>query len=676
MRKLLPIGAAALALLATGCQEKVASVQQTVFFDRTAMDSSVAAGDNFFDFANGRWLDSAKIPGEYSSWGSFTTLYDENLTKLRTMLDELSKGNHAAGSLEQKAGDYFAAGMDTATIDKRGIEPLRPWLARIDSVKTQDELLALWTEGFKTASGSMLGFFVGADEKNSSRYIPVFYQGGTSLPEKGYYTRPDSATKAIRAKLVETATRYFELAGIDKAKAAADAALVLELETKIASGQRTPVELRDPVANYNKHSVADFDKLAPALKWPQFFAAVGMTADSVNVGQPAYFRNLNALLTSVPLETWKAKIRFDALHGRANLLSKPFRETSFAFGRALSGQEKEPERWKQVVEMCDGGLQDVVGQLYVARYFPPEAKLRMDTLVNNLQVAFEARILKLDWMSDSTKQKAVAKLHTFLKKIGYPTKWKDFSDVTVDRTKFYESTLSMAKHSLREQLGKIGKAVDRTEWGMTPSTVNAYYNPTFNEIVFPAGILQFPFFHLGADDAINYGGIGMVIGHEMTHGFDDQGAQYDAEGNMKNWWLPADAAQFKARGTAMVDQYNAYTVFDSLHVNGALTLGENLADLGGMTIAWDAFKMTKQGKDTVKIDGLTPDQRFFLGFAQIWRLKSRDEIMKTRLNIDPHSPEMYRVNGPLSNFDPFYATFGVKEGAKMYRKPEERVRVW
>ncbi|GAB4091918.1 M13 family metallopeptidase [Flaviaesturariibacter terrae] len=676
MRKIVPIGAAALALLATGCQEKVASVQQTVFFDKSGMDSSTAAADNFFEFANGRWVRNAKIPDEYSSWGSFTTLYDQNLVKLRTMLEELSKGSQKSGSLEQKAGDFFAAGMDTVTIEKRGIEPLRPWLARIDAVKTQQDLLALWTEGFRTSNGSMLGFFVGADDKNSSRYIPVFYQGGTTLPEKGYYSRTDSATKAQRNGLVAAAARYFELAGIDKAKAAADAALVLDVETKLAAGQRTPVELRDPASNYNKLAVADFDKLAPALQLKQFFTAVGMSADSVNVSQPGFYRNLNSLLGSVSIDAWKAKMRFDYMHGHSSLLSKPFRETAFEFNRLRSGQKKEPERWKQVVEMCDGGLQDVVGQLYVARYFPPEAKLRMDTLVNNLQAAFEARIQKLDWMTDSTKEKAIVKLHTFLKKIGYPSKWKDFSDVSIDRAKFFESNASISQHMLHEQLGKIGKPVDRTEWGMTPSTVNAYYNPTYNEIVFPAGILQFPFFHMGADDAINYGGIGMVIGHEMTHGFDDQGAQYDAEGNMRNWWQPADAARFKAKGAAMVRQYNSFPMFDSLHVNGELTLGENLADLGGLAIAWDAFKMTKQGKDTTKIDGLSPDQRFFLGFAQVWRLTSRPERVKTLLNVDPHSPEKYRVNGPLSNFDPFYATFGVTEQSKMYRKPEDRVKVW
>jgi len=342
----------------------------------------------------------------------------------------------------------------------------------------------------------------------------------------------------------------------------------------------------------------------------------------------------------------------------------------------MSGTKKMPERWKQVVNLSDASLQDILGQLYVARYFPKEAKLRMDTLVSNLQTAFKARIGKLDWMSEPTKQKAIAKMNTFLRKIGYPDKWKDYSDVTIDRGRFFENNRSLSRHAVKEMLDKIGKPVDRTEWGMTPSTVNAYYNPTLNEIVFPAGILQFPFFHMHADDAINYGAIGMVIGHEMTHGFDDQGAQYDAQGNMANWWQPADEQKFKEKGKSMVTLYNGFTMFDSLHVNGELTLGENLADLGGLAIAWDAFQMTKQAKSQEKIDGFTPAERFFFGFAQIWRVVLRPEAARTYLNVDPHSPAQYRVNGPLMNFDPFYATFKVGEKNRMYRKPEERVRVW
>jgi putative endopeptidase len=676
MRKLAPLGLAAVTALAIGCQEHVASLQQTNFFDRAAMDSATAPADDFFSYANGGWLKKTTIPDEYSSWGSFTTLYDENLKKLRTLLDEVAAKQQEKGSLEQKAGEFYASGMDTVAIEKVGAAPLQAHLAQITAVKNYNELLDLLAAGFRDGNADLVQFYVGADDKNSAMNIPVFPQQGITLPEKGYYTRPDSASKAIRDGLVKTAAKYFTMTGTPQDAATKMAEQLLALETKIAAAHRTPVELRDPVANYNKMAATDLAKLAPNVDWKKILPAMGMSADSVNVGQPGYLKGLSDLLASEPIEAWKAKVAFDYIHDHAELLSKEFQVTHFEFSRQMSGQKQMPERWKQVVEQSDSRLQDILGQLYVAKHFPPEAKLRMDTLVDNLQVAFKARIEKLDWMSPVTKEKAVAKLNTFLKKIGYPSKWKNYDDVTIDRSNWFANNQSLGRHAVKEMLDKIGKPVDRTEWGMTPSTVNAYYNPTFNEIVFPAGILQFPFFHMNADDAINYGGIGMVIGHEMTHGFDDQGAQYDAQGNMVNWWQADDAKKFKDRGAAMIGQYNGFKMFDSLHVNGELTLGENLADLGGLAIAWDAFKMTKQGKSNEKIDGFTPDQRFFLGFAQIWRVVIRPESAKTRLNVDPHSPAQYRVNGPLTNFDPFYATFHVTENNKMFRKSEERIRIW
>ena len=403
---------------------------------------------------------------------------------------------------------------------------------------------------------------------------------------------------------------------------------------------------------------------------------MGVSVDSVNVGQPAYYVALNKLLTSEPIDAWKTKLKFDYISNNASLLSKDFAKANFEFEKAFSGQKKDSERWKKMTNRVDGGLGELLGQLYVKKYFNETAKQRMDELVNNLQTAFDKRIQKLDWMSDSTKQRATIKLHTFMKKIGYPEKWKNYDDVTIDRADFFANAKSVRMHNHKEDLAKIGKPVDRTEWGMSPPTVNAYYNPTNNEIVFPAGILQFPFFDAGADDAINYGAIGMVIGHEMTHGFDDQGCQYDEKGNMKNWWTSEDGEKFKAKTGGVVKQYNGFTVLNDLHVNGELTLGENLADIGGLAIAYDAFKMTAQGKDSTKIDGFSPDQRFFLGYAQVWRLKNRDETMRTRVNTDPHSPETFRINGPASNFDPFYSAFNVKEGDKMYLKPEERAKIW
>jgi putative endopeptidase len=418
------------------------------------------------------------------------------------------------------------------------------------------------------------------------------------------------------------------------------------------------------------------DKQEPNVGWSNLFAAMNVQVDSINVAQPGYYVALNKLLTTQPIDAWKAKVKLDYIFNNADLLSKDFRDAAFNFKKTFTGQKMQADRWKTMVDAVDNGLGELLGQLYVKKYFNDTAKRRMDTLVNNLSTAFEKRIAKLDWMSDSTKQMADVKLKAFLKKIGYPTKWKNYDDVTIDSTNYFANATAVKQHASKQLINKIGKPVDRTEWGMTPVTVNAYYNPTNNEIVFPAGILQPPFFNAAADDAINYGAIGMVIGHEMTHGFDDQGSQYDDKGNMKNWWGAEDLKRFKEKTSGVVDQYNAYTLFDTLHVKGDLTLGENLADIGGLAIAYDAFKMTKQGQGNEKIDGFTPDQRFFLGFAQVWRIKNRDESARVRLNVDPHSPEMFRVNGPLSNFDPFYLAFNVKEGNKMYIEPKDRARVW
>ncbi|MEO7049928.1 MAG: M13 family metallopeptidase, partial [Ferruginibacter sp.] len=401
------------------------------------------------------------------------------------------------------------------------------------------------------------------------------------------------------------------------------------------------------------------------------------TVDSVNVNQPAYYQALNNLLKTVPVDSWKTYLRFHTLSSAAPALSDDFVQANFDYaGKALSGKQKMKQRWERIYLLTDANLGDDLGQLYVKEYFPEEAKKRMLDLVNNLQKSFEARIAKLDWMSDSTKQIAKDKLHAFIKKIGFPDKWRDYSKVDIDRKSFYNNLQSCAKNEFAFQAAKVGKPVDRTEWGMTTPTINAYYNPTVNEIVFPAGILQYPYFDLGADDAMNYGGIGMIIGHEMTHAFDDQGAQYDKDGNLKNWWSKEDYEKFKAKGQQVINLYNGFVVLDSMHLNGSLTQGENTADIGGIAIAYDAFKMTKQGQDTVKIDGLTPDQRFFLSYAQGWRNKKKDQALRTQVNTNPHSTAKYRVWGPLMNFDPFYKAFNVKEGDKMFVPQKDRIRIW
>ncbi|MBK8723480.1 MAG: M13 family metallopeptidase, partial [Saprospiraceae bacterium] len=607
---------------------------------------------------------------------SFYTLYEENISKLRNILEETSKGNHPKGSLEQKVGDYYLSGMDTAAINKIGGTPLKPMLDKIDAVKNIKELMELNMTNYAAGEGSLLGFYVGADDKNSAANIPVFTQSGMSLPEKGYYTRKDPATVAAREGLVKLISTFFELTGADKTTALKKANEQLALETEIATFHKLPVELRDPIANYNKRAVVDLDKNHPNIPFSLLFSKLNAKVDSVNVGQPNYFVGLNKLLMSKPLDVWKDKFKFAYINSNAHLLSKEFVDADFAFSKILSGQKEDNQRWKKMVSNVDEGMGDLLGQLYVKKYFTPTAKKRMDELVSNLQVAFEKRISNLDWMSDSTKVSAKSKLKAFLKKIGFPDKWKNFDDVSIDKANYFANAKNVELHSFKVMVNKIGKPVDRTEWGMSPPTVNAYYNPSNNEIVFPAGILQFPFFDADADDAINYGGIGMVIGHEMTHGFDDQGAQYDEKGNLKNWWKKDDETKFKAKTGSVAAQYNQFTVLDSLHVNGELTLGENLADIGGLAIAYDAFKMTKQGQGNEKIDGFTPDQRFFLGYAQVWRLVNRDETMRSRIMTDPHSPEMFRVNGPAMNFSPFYTAFDVKEGYKMYLAPEKRAKIW
>lgn len=672
------IGIGAFLLLgASSCKTDHAADKNTQsYFDKAGMDSTVTAGDNFFLYANGAWMKTAVIPDDQSGWGSFYTLYEENLKKLKGLLEDAAKSNSAKGTTEQKLGDYYASGMDTVTIDKLGATPLKEGLSKIDAVKDYKELMNLVADMSASGEGELVGLYVGADEKNSGQNIAIFYQTGTSLPEKEYYTRKDSASEASRKALVSYAEKMFLLTGVDAATASKNANTLLALETEIAKTHRTPVEMRDPQANYNKMSVAALDKLSPNVGWSNYFRKLGVKVDSVNVGQPGYYSGLSQLLASQPIDAWKTKLKFDYINANASLLSKDFATASFEFGKTFSGQKKDSERWKKMTNRVNGGLGEMLGQIYVKKYFNETAKQRMDELVNNLQKAFDNRIQNLDWMSAPTKERATTKLHTFLKKIGYPEKWKNYDDVVIDKNNFFANAKSVRMHNHKEEMDKIGKPVDRMEWGMSPPTVNAYYNPTNNEIVFPAGILQFPFFDANADDAINYGAIGMVIGHEMTHGFDDQGCQYDEKGNMKNWWSSEDSTKFKAKTGAVINQYNNYVVLNDLHVNGALTLGENLADIGGLAISYDAFKMTKQGKDTVRIDGFTPDQRFFLGYAQVWRLKNRDEILRTRINTDPHSPEMFRVNGPAANFDPFYAAFNIQPTDKMYIKPEERAHIW
>ena len=663
----------------TACKHKDAATdveKRTVFFDKSGMDTTLKPGDDFALYANGTWFKKTKIPASESGWGSFYTLSDDNIKQVHSILEDVSSKSNDAGSLEQKVGDLYKSGMDTATLEKLGYDPIKPLLAKVSALKDYKELVKLAADGFKTGDGFLFGFYVSPDDRISNKNVAHFDQTGLSLPDKDYYTKTDTATVKIRAAFVKYIAKLFSFTGVDAATAAKKADGILKLETEIAKSHLAPVDLRDPVKNYHKLTVADLQKQLPDIDLKDAFDRLQLKTDTVLVGQPGYYIALDNLLKSQPIDVWKDKAAFGVIDGASGSLSKKFRDASFDFyNRTMYGQKEQKERWKTLAYNVDGSLGELLGQLYVTKYFPPDAKERMLALVNNLQGVYKDRIEKLDWMSPDTKKQAIAKLAAFTKKIGYPDKWKNYDDVHIAKDSFYNNLRSVAIHNYKRSIAKVNQPVDRSEWGMTPPTVNAYYNPTFNEIVFPAGILQYPFFDKDADDAINYGAIGAVIGHEMTHGFDDQGRQYDKDGNLKDWWTKDDADKFKKRVQVMIDQYNQFTLL-GLHVNGSLTQGENLADIGGLSIAYQAFKNTPQGKSDTKIDGLTPDQRFFLSFAQVWRVKNSDETMRVRLNTDPHSPEVFRVDGPVSNIEAFYKAFNIKPGDKMYRAEKDRVKVW
>jgi putative endopeptidase len=661
-------------MLAGGCKQAADTDTQRVVI--TGIDSSKKPGDDFFMYVNSIWYDTARIPASQSGVGSYSFLNFPQRIRMQGILDSIAGSNNPAGSIEQKVGDFYASGMDTAAIDKRGYEPIKPLLTAIDAVSDLPSFLKLVAEEQKVGNASIVGFYVGPDDKQSTINIAQFFQAGTGLPERDYYFKTDSSTLNIQNAYKKYLSGLFQLVGTDANTAEKNATLTYNIEKELAAAHRTNIELRDVKVNYNKLAVEALSKKHPNLGWKTMLNDLGAKVDSVNVGQPAYYDKLDAMLKSVPINDWKVYLKASALSNYSNFLSQPFADVSFQYTKILTGQAVKKARAEEMTQAVDRSLGHALAQLYVKKYFPDEAKKRMKVLVDNLKKAFEARINKLDWMSDSTKEKAKEKLYAFTEKIGYPDKWRDYSNVNVKRDTYFENRLSANKNDYAYQLAKVGQPVDRTEWYTTPPTVTAYNNPAQNEIVFPAGILQPPYFDVNADDALNYGGIGMVIGHEITHSFDDQGAQYDKVGNVTDWWTKPDYDKFKARTQQVIDQYSSFTVLDSLHVKGALTVGENTADIAGVGIAYDAFKLTEQGKDTAKLDGFTPDQRFFISTARIWRVKTKDEFMRMYVNTNSHSPARWRVNGPLMNFTPFYNAFNVQPGDKMYKPENQRITVW
>ena len=639
------------------------------------IDSAVRPGDNFYKFANGKWLDTATIPPTEYGAGARWEMDDSTKAHIHSILESAATAHAAAGTITQQVGDLYLAGMDTVTIDKLGFQPVVPFLQTIDSIRDVSGILHYVAAGMQQGINLIIGQGIGPDDKNSRVNIAAYAQTGIGLPDRDYYFKTDSATLTVISAYKTYLTTLFTLTG-DK-DAALHAGKVYDLEKKLASAHKTQAELMDPEQNYHKTAVRDAQKAMPVIGWTGLLGDLGVHADSINIQQPGYYKALNTLLASASLDDWKLYLRAHTLDALAFSLSYDFEYAAYLYyDKTLAGQQQIKPRWERMYQLIDASLGEALGQLYVQQYFPPEAKRRITELVDNLQKAFAARIDRLDWMSDTTKQRAKEKLFTILKKVGYTDKWRDYSKVTIQKDHYFGSILSCLGDNYRFNLAKVGQPVDRTQWGMTPPTNNAYYNPTTNEICFPAGILTFPMFDVHSDDALNYGGIGMVIGHEMTHGFDDQGAQYDKDGNLKSWWSKDDYARFKAKCARIIRLYNGFTVLDSLHVNGQVTQGENTADLGGLAIAYDAFKLTPEGKDTTRIDGLTPDQRFFLSFAQTWRKKVTDAALRRQINTDPHSPGNYRVLGAVMNNPAFYKAFDARPGDKMYRADTALVQIW
>ena len=655
----------------------------TSVLDPKSMDTSVKPQDDFFMYANGGWIKKTEIPPEYSRWGSFNQLIEQNNDALHKIAEKAAKmpANPKTAPDLQKVADYYGSGMDEKAIDAARTKPLQDELNRIDAMKDRSDVLKEIAHLHSIGFNAFFRFGSGQDDKDSTREIAQAGQDGLGMPDRDYYTKTDDASKKLRDQYVDHVTKMLTLLGEPAAKAGDDAKKILALETSLAQASRTRVELRDPQKNYNKMKQSELQALTPDWNWADYFKEINLTEPGdINVRQPDFFKAGNTTFTSTPIDDWKTYLRWHLINDTATELSKDFVTENFNFKEAtLRGTKQIKPRWKRVVTSTDGEIGEALGKLYVADNFPPEAKARALELVNNLKEALADRIKTLEWMDEPTKQEALKKLAAFTVKIGYPDKWRDYSLLKIDRGPFVLNVIRAETFEANRQLQKIGKPVDRMEWGMTPPTVNAYYNPNLNEIVFPAGILQPPFFYAKADDAMNYGGIGAAIGHEMTHGFDDQGRQFDAAGNLRDWWSADSAAKFKERSQAIVTQYSEYEPLPGLHVNGELTQGENIADLGGVKLAYAALQKAldkNPGAREKKIDGFTPEQRFFLSLATIWKSKQRDEDLKLRLNTDPHSPAKYRCNGPLSNLSEFQKAFSIPDNSPMVRSPEKRVNIW
>jgi putative endopeptidase len=647
-------------------------------FSAGNMDPTVDPRADFAHYAWGNWAKANPIPADKSRWGAFSELDQYNQTALKGILETAAAKSHEPGSLEQKVGDFYASAMNTPAIDAEGLKPIATDLAQVAAIANLNDLARTVADLHNQQVGVLFNVGVAPDEKNSVLNVLQAFQGGLSLPSKEYYLAPQYEKQ--RAGFVAHVAKMFTLAGDAPEAAAAGAQTVFEVEKSLATNARTPIELRDTLANYNKMATADFAAKMPAFLFTAYLAERGIggpAAAEIIVGQPKFFEGLQEQLATRPLGDWKTYLRYRILRAAAPFLAAAFENERFRFyGTELQGTPAQEPRWQRAARTVDGEIGEALGQLYVAQYYPPEAKARMEAVIRNIVAVMHDRLQTLEWMTPETRQKALAKFDRFYSKVGHPEKWRDYSAVKVGRGDYFANIRAANQFEDKRNIAKLGTKVDKTEWFMSPPTVNAYFDPTANNINFPAGILQPPFFDVTLDDAVNYGGIGAVIGHEITHGFDDQGRHYDGDGNLSEWWTEADAKEFSARAQKIIDQYDGYEVLPGVHVKGALTLGENIADLGGITLAYEALERSLKGKERKLIDGFTPEQRFFLAWAQVWRTNIRDAEQARRVNIDPHAPGWCRSIGPLVNFQPFYDAFGIKEGDPMWVKPELRAKIW
>ena len=663
--------------VAAGCDSKKEAVM-TSGIDLTNLDTTAVQGADFYQYACGGWMKKHPLTNEYSRFGSFDMLAENNREQLKGLIVEIAAGQNAQGTIGQKIGDIYKLAMDSVKLNADGVTPIQADLEKIASVKDKSEIVPLMAELAHSGVFPYFSFYVGADIMDSKSNLFQLYQGGISLGEKEYYLDNDDVTVNIRNKYKEHIVKMFQLAGFDEAAAKKKMEAVMDIETRIAKASFSAVEQRNPAANYHKMSLDELKKEIPGIDWDAFLNGIGVKGvTELSVSQVDPIKEVEKIINSLPVENQIAYMQWSLIDRAAGYLSDDLVAQNFDFyGKTLSGKQTNQPRWKRAVSTVNGVLGEAVGQMYVEKYFPAAAKERMVQLVKNLQTALGERIRNLEWMGDSTKIKAIEKLNSFYVKVGYPDKWRDYTGLNIEKDSYWANVKRATEFELDYMLSKAGKPVDRDEWGMTPQTVNAYYNPTTNEICFPAGILQYPFFDMNADDAFNYGAIGVVIGHEMTHGFDDQGRQFDRDGNLKDWWTAEDAKRFEERAQVMVNFFDSIQVLPGLNANGSLTLGENIADHGGLQVSFQAFKNATKDAPLLVKDGFTPEQRFFLSYAGVWAGNIRDEQIRLQTKSDPHSLGRWRVNGALPQIGAWYDAFGIKEGDPMYLAPEKRVSIW